>query len=114
MVLRHIWFRKDNFGKKIFQELKKKTKSTIFLDGDRFREIFKNDLGYTLKDRNTNAYRLTRFVKEISNQKINVVVSANLTSSRYRLWCKKNIKDYYDIYIEAKKEVLVRRDYKKL
>ena len=115
-----IWFSgisgsgKTTLAKKIFQELKKKSQSTIFLDGDKFREIFKNDLGYTLKDRNTNADRITRFVKEISDQKINVVVSANLTNSKYRFWCKNNIKDYCDIYIEAKKEFLIKRDYKGL
>ena len=90
-----IWFTgvsgsgKTTLGIKFFELLKKKSKSTIFLDGDKFRKILKNDLGYSMRDRDINAHRLTRFVKEISEQKINVVVSANLTNQRYRLWCKK-------------------------
>ena len=115
-----IWFSgisgsgKTTIGKKFFNLLKKKSNSTIFLDGDKFRKLFKNDLGYTLKDRDTNAYRLTRFVDEISKQKINIVVSANLISLNYRKWCRKNIKDYLEIYLVAKKSSLLKRDYKNL
>ena len=78
-----IWFSglsgsgKTTLGKNFFYFLKKKSQSTIFLDGDRFRLIFKNDLGYTVKDRDTNAYRLTRLVKELSKQKINIVVATS-------------------------------------
>lgn len=115
-----IWFSglsgsgKTTLGKNFFYFLKKKSQSTIFLDGDRFRLIFKNDLGYTVKDRDTNAYRLTRLVKELSKQKINIVVAANLTSLKYRAWCKKEIKNYYEIYLEAKRSSLLKRDYKNL
>lgn len=115
-----IWFTglsgsgKTTLGKKFFNILKKRSKSTIFFDGDEFRSIFKNDLKYTLKDRDTNAYRLTRLVRALSDQRINIVVSANLTSFKYRSWCRKEIKNYFEIYIEAKKEVLLKRDYKNL
>ena len=115
-----IWFSgisgsgKTTIGKKFFKFLKGKSNSTIYIDGDGFRKIFKNDLGYSLKERNINAYRLTRLIKDISDQKINIVVSANLTSPSYRQWCKKNIKDYHDIHIKAKKETLIKRDYKNL
>ncbi len=115
-----IWFTglsgsgKTTLGKKFFNILKKRSKSTIFFDGDEFRSIFKNDLKYTLKDRDTNAYRLTRLVRALSDQRINIVVSANLTSFKYRSWCRKEIKNYFEIHIEAKKEVLLKRDYKNL
>ena len=105
---------KTTLGKKFFNVLKKRAKSTIFLDGDEFRSIFKNDLKYTLKDRDTNAYRLTRLVKALSKQKINIVVAANLTNFKYRAWCRKNVKNYYEIFIEARTESLLKRDYKKL
>ena len=51
-----------------------------FLDGDEFRSLFGNDLKYTIKDRDKNAQRMTAFVKYLSNQKINLVISANITS----------------------------------
>ena len=105
---------KTTLGKKIFESLKKKYPSSIFFDGDKFRKIFDNDLEYTLKDRNKNAHRLTRLVRALSGQKINVVVAANLTSYKYRSWCRKNLKNYFEIYIEVEKKNLLKRDYKKL
>ena len=42
----------------IYKKLKKKIKNIIHIDGDKFREMLKNDLGYTLKDRNKNAERI--------------------------------------------------------
>lgn len=105
---------KTTLGKKIFKSLKKKYLSSIFFDGDKFRKIFDNDLKYTLKDRDKNAHRLTRLIKALSDQKINVVVAANLTSHKYRTWCRKNIKNYFEIYIEVKKNNLLKRDYKNL
>ena len=93
----------------------KKTKSKfIYFDGDDFRRIFYNDIKYTLKDRNINAQRLTRLVKYLSKQKLNLIVSANITSRKYRSWCRKNIKDYIEVFIDAEIKNLISRDYKKL
>ena len=41
-------------------------KNFIWIDGDKFRKVFNNDLGYTLKDRNKNAERLINFSKFLS------------------------------------------------
>ena len=86
----------------------------IFLDGDEFRSLFGNDLKYTIKDRDKNAERMTAFVRYLSNQRINLIISANITSKKYRIWCKKNLKNFIQIYIKAKLESLVKRDYKNL
>ena len=105
---------KTTLGKYFFNKFKKKFPSTIYFDGDKFREIFNNDINYTLKDRNTNAVRLTRLVKFLSNQSINIVISANITTFRFRTWCRKNIKNYMELYIECEKKILKKRDYKNL
>ena len=105
---------KTTLGKYFFKNFKKKYKNTIFLDGDEFRSLFSNDLQYTIKDRDKNAKRMTAFVKYISNQSINLVISANITSQKYRNWCKKNLKNFVQIYIRASLESLRSRDYKKL
>ena len=72
----------------------------MYVDGDIFRKLFKNDLGYTLKDRNINASRICAFVKFLQLQKINVVVSANLTSKKYQNLSKKIYHNYLSIFIE--------------
>lgn len=115
-----VWFTglsgtgKTTLGKKFFKVLKKKLQSTIFIDGDEFRSIFNNDIKYTLEDRDINAYRLTRLVRVLSKQKINIIVSANLTNFKYRVWCRKKIKNYFEVYLEASKNTLLKRDYKSL
>ena len=72
------------------------------------------DLKYTIKDRDKNAQRMTAFVKYLSNQKINLIISANITSNKYRVWCKKNLKNFIQIYIKARIQSLIKRDYKGL
>ena len=105
---------KSTFGKYFFKKFKKIKKNTIFFDGDEFRKIFHNDIKYTLRDRDINAIRLTSLVKYLSDQKTNLIVSANITSQKFRDWCKKNVKNYFEIFIDTPIEVLRKRDYKKL
>tara|TARA_A100000164_G_C21723749_1_gene684208 strand:+ start:175 stop:699 length:525 start_codon:yes stop_codon:yes gene_type:complete len=105
---------KTTLGKHFFKSFKKKYKNTVFLDGDEFRALFGNDLKYTIKDRDKNAQRMTAFVKYLSNQKINLVISANITSQKYRNWCKKNLLDCVLVYIKASLKSLLSRDYKGL
>ena len=84
------------------------------MDGDEFRKIFHDDIKYTLRDRDVNAIRLTSLVKYVSDQKVNLIVSANITSQRFRNWCRKNVKNYFEIFIDTPMEILRKRDYKKL
>jgi adenylylsulfate kinase-like enzyme len=105
---------KSTLGKFIFKKIKKKHSSTIFIDGDQFRKVFKNDIKYTVEDRDINAARLTFFVKYFSDQKINIIIAANITSPKFRRWCKKHIKNYFEIFIETPMNVLKKRDYKNL
>ena len=115
-----IWFKgisgvgKSTLGKYFYTFNKKKVKNLIYLDGDFFRSLFKNDLGYTLKDRNINASRLCAFVKFLQLQNINVIVAANLTSRKYQNWAKKNFTNYLSIHIDAKLQNLKKRDKKNI
>ena len=106
---------KTTFGKNLLKRLKKKyKKDIIFIDGDDFRYLVSNDLGYTINDRDKNASRITKLIKYISDQKFNFIVSGNLTSLKFRKWCKKNIKDYIEIYIHSNINDLFNRDKKNI
>jgi len=105
---------KTTLGKHFYKQFARKYKNTIFLDGDEFRSLFGNDLKYTIKDRDKNAQRMTSFVKYISQQKINLIISANITSEKYRRWCRNNLKNFNQIYLRASIEQLKKRDYKGL
>ena len=64
-----IWFTgvsgsgKTTLGIKFFELLKKKSKSTIFLDGDKFRKILKNDLEYSMRDRDIECPQINKISK---------------------------------------------------
>ncbi len=106
---------KSTLGNYFFNRFKKKYPTTVFFDGDQFRSIFFNDINYTLKDRDTNAVRLTNLVKYIASQKVNIVISANLTSQRFRDWCRKNVRNYFEVFIDTPLETLIKkRDYKNI
>ena len=114
-----IWFTglsgsgKTTFAKLVLKEIKK-INNFYHLDGDHFRSLMNNDLGFSLKDRDINAIRIINFVKSLDQQKINVFVSANLTSKKFRLKNKKMFKNYMEILLSVKKEILFKRDYKKV
>jgi adenylylsulfate kinase-like enzyme len=57
---------------------------------------------------------MTSFVRYISCQKINLIISANITSEKYRKWCRKNLKNFFQVYIRATIKQLKKRDYKSL
>ena len=67
-----------------------------------------------MQDRDKNALRLTSLVKYLSDQNINIVISANITSQKFRNWCRKNIKNYFEVFIDVPMQILIKRDYKKL
>ena len=85
----------------------------ILIDGDVFRKSMNHDLGYTLNDRKKNALRIIKISKYFSDQKVNVIISANLVFQNYRNWCKKNIPNFLEVYIETKKDLLKKGTNKK-
>tara|TARA_B100001250_G_C19815260_1_gene797964 strand:+ start:2009 stop:2533 length:525 start_codon:yes stop_codon:yes gene_type:complete len=97
-----------------FKKLKKKKTNSIFFDGDETRKIFFGHGKYSLKDRDLHAIKLTNLVKYLSDQKINIIIAANITSQKYRNWCKKNIKFFLEVFIDASLDELLKRDYKNL
>ncbi len=89
-------------------------KNFLWIDGDEFRALFKNDLGYTLKDRNKNAERLINFVEFISKQDVSILISANLTSKKYQKLIQKKFRNLAHIKILAEMNILKKRDRKKI
>tara|TARA_Y100000992_G_C21255261_1_gene488158 strand:- start:1059 stop:1556 length:498 start_codon:yes stop_codon:yes gene_type:complete len=89
-------------------------KNFIWIDGDKFRELFLNDLGYTLRDRNNNAERIINFSKFLYDQNISLIISANLTSEKYKKIIKKRFKNIIHINIEVELSKLIKRDKKSI
>ena len=49
---------KTTITNKVYNEVSKKVKNIVKIDGDIIREMFSNDLGYSTEDRKKNAHRI--------------------------------------------------------
>jgi adenylyl-sulfate kinase len=85
---------------------------TILLDGDVIRNVFNNDLGYSKEDRFKNAQRICELGKFLDSQGINVVTAILSLFPENREWNRKNLKNYYEVFIDTPMKNLVKRDSK--
>ncbi len=88
--------------------------NSVFLDGDDFRSIMQDELGFDLKDRKKNAWRIARLCSFLTSQGINVICS---TMSLYKVihdYNRKYNKKYYEVFIDVDMAELIKRDKKGL
>lgn len=105
---------KTTIGIEVYKHLKSLHVNTVFLDGDAFREILGNDLGHTPNDRLENAKRIHRMCKFLTSQDINVVCATMSLYKEVHELNRKEIKEYYEIFIDCDIDELIRRDQKGL
>ncbi|XOJ84593.1 adenylyl-sulfate kinase [Methylophilaceae bacterium Uisw_099_01] len=103
---------KSTLANKIVKEANKIKHDTILLDGDMVREVFGNDLGYSIEDRLKNAERFCQLGKFLDSQGFNVVAAILSLFPENRDWNRKNIKHYYEVFIDTPIDLLVERDSK--
>lgn len=97
---------KTTLAKMIKRKMKNKL---IHIDGDAIRKIYSDKLTHSIKDRETNAIRISKLVKYLSDQKIDVVVSVLSNFPKWLNWNKKNLNKYYLIYLNTEKSKLIKR-----
>tara|TARA_B100000519_G_C14015355_1_gene330753 strand:+ start:38 stop:553 length:516 start_codon:yes stop_codon:yes gene_type:complete len=105
---------KTTLAKQIVEKTRAHGKDIVLIDGDVIRDLFNNDLGYSLKDRFKNAERISMLCKFLDDQGIDVVCAILSLFPESRTWNREYIKNYYEVYIEAPMDQLVKRDYKGL
>ena len=105
---------KSTIAKIVYNSLRKKERNTVWLDGDQVRKIYNDKLNFTLKSRETNAERLSRLTKFLSDQNVNVIGSVLSNFPKWQKWNKQNIKNYKQIYIKVNIKNLIKRDIKNL
>jgi len=103
---------KSTIGKALYSKLKVDMPNLVFLDGDDFREILGNDLGHSPNDRLNNAKRISKMCKFLNSQKINVICSTMSLYKEIHEMNRKNIQEYYEIFIECSIDELIKRDQK--
>lgn len=105
---------KTTLAETVVKTLRTKGRQVILLDGDRIREIFSNDLGHDLKDRRRNAERVCRLCVFLDTQGIDVVCAILSIFPESRKWCRSNVRNYYEVFIDTPIDFLRQRDSKGL
>ena len=105
---------KSTLANEIVAGANRDSSNTILLDGDVIREIFGNDLGYSMGDRLKNAERICQLGKFLDGQGFNVVTATLSIFPESREWNRRNIENYYEVFIDTPIEELIKRDSKGL
>ena len=87
---------------------------SICIDGDIIRDIMGKDLGYNMKDRLKNAYRIAKLNKYLIDHNLIVICSTVSLFKEIHQWNRKNIKNLIEIYIDVPMDILIQRDQKKM
>jgi adenylylsulfate kinase-like enzyme len=103
---------KSFLSSKLKDELSNDYGNFLILDGDVVRKVFDNDLGFSIKDRNINASRISKLTLFLSQNKVNVIVSVLSLFPNWLEWNRKNIKGYYEIFIDVPISALKERNNK--
>ena len=105
---------KTSVGRAVHARLKRRLPNTVFLDGDELRAAVGEDLGYTVQERYVSERRTSRLCKLLADQGIHVVCAKLSNSPEMREWNRRNIQDYYDVYLRVDDSVLEASDVKGL
>ena len=101
---------KTTLANEVIKHVRHELKDVVLIDGDVIREIFGNDLGHTMEDRRSNALRICQLGKFLDGQGINVVCAILSLFPESRSWNRKNLKNYYEVFIDTPISDLVQRD----
>lgn len=114
---------KTTIGGLFYQRLKAQSPEAVLLDGDQTRlaagdssadgTVLLEDR-YTTEARKSGAFDTFRYVRNLSDLGIDVVICSIAMYSEIRSWNRENIENYKEIYIKVTRETLYRRDQKKL
>ena len=99
---------KTSLANEIYSFIEKKYGQTVVLSGDDLRKEF-NFKKFDKKSRLKYAMHYSSFCKKITDKKINLIFATVSLFNKVRLWNKKNIENYLEIYIEADISKLLKK-----
>ena len=104
---------KTTLSKKIKKDITKLYGPTILVSGDDLRKIF-NFNKFTSIERINLSKKFCRFAKFITDQKINLIFAVVAMMDRPRIWNRKNIDNYIEIFIKTKINKIIDAKKKKI
>jgi adenylylsulfate kinase len=103
---------KTTLANEVMRLVRERQKNVVLIDGDMVREVFGNDLGYSMEDRLTNAKRICQLGKLLDSQGIHVVCAILSLFPETREWNRNNLQDYFEVFIDTPLSDLIERDSK--
>ena len=104
---------KTTIAKKIKREITNLYGPTLIISGDDLRKIFKFNK-YDLKSRLILSRKFCKFAKFITNQNINLIFAIVGMMNDPRNWNRKNIENYFEIYIKSNLKKIISKKKKKI
>ena len=98
---------KSTIGEKLKKLIEKHYGKTIIIHGDDIREIYKNK-SYSLKDRLNLGKSNSNLCKLISDQNINVIFTTVGLFHKLFNYNKKNLNNYFEIFIKSDIKKLIK------
>ena len=104
---------KTTIGNHFYKKFRKFFGPTLFVNGDDLRNIFKIKK-FDIKSRKRLALQYGKFIKFIYSQNINIIFTCGAMFDEVRNYNKKNIRNYYEVFIDASLSQIIKQKKKKL
>lgn len=105
---------KTTIARGLYATLKPATPNLVYLDGDEFREMFRNDVDHTIEGRRKNAERISHTCRMLDTQGIHVIATVLSIFPEWQAWNRKNFSTYFEVFLDIPLQTLKRRDVKGL
>ena len=105
---------KTTLAQSLVDYLRKEGETVVHLDGDQCRQIWGDDLGFSLDDRRRNASRVTSLCEMLESQGFYVVCSILSIFEDSRELNRQTYSRYYEVFLDVSLEQLRKRDSKGL
>ena len=103
---------KSTLSKLLHKKIEKKIGNTIVLSGDNFRKVL-NLNKYKKNDRINNSHLFSKLINLLSERNINVIFSIVGLNKKIRSIYKKNIKNFFLIFIDTDINKIIKLKKKK-
>lgn len=105
---------KSTLGRALYNDLKSRgIKNLVYLDGDEFREII-GEFGYDKDSRIAIAKKRAMLCQVLSSQGLIVIASSISMFQENYEFNRKNIGEYFEVYVKCSMDELKRRNQKGL
>ena len=105
---------KSTLADAMYARMKPQCRHLVRLDGDEFRDVFRNDTDHSVEGRLKNAERISHFCRVFDAQGVHIIASVLSIFPEWQTWNRKTFSSYFEIFLDAPLDVVRARDPKKI